>query len=267
MVQLKGIDASWRQGCPDWCAVKADNTDFAILKSTEGKAYKQTGWFLQEAPKALAAGLHLGSYHFARFSTIPEAIMEAQYFDATLKQAEASGVKFTYPLVCDIEVNDAKVSKKQLTDALIEFLEFLENKGRFAMFYTYDYFLDTQLDETRLSPYAAWIAAYGTPAPKNHADIWQYSDKGTVKGVLGNEDVNYSYRDFAWEIPLRAAGAIGTVTSTVNLNIRDKADISGNIVGQIHPQDGEFKAYDLKSGWYNIGKGWVSGNYVTFRGL
>lgn len=193
-MQLKGIDVSHYQGNPDWGKVKADGVDFAFIKASQGTAYKYSSHFIYNAPLALKAGIPVGAYHYATFSSVPEAITEAQYMMNVIK-----GIHLTYPLVLDIEENKQKVSAKQLTDACIAFLEFFENKGYFVMWYSYDDFILHQLEAARLSCYAKWVAN-PTNKPAHPYDIWQYDFNGAVNGISGAVDLNYSYRDFAAEI-------------------------------------------------------------------
>lgn len=57
---------------------------------------------------------------------------------------------------------------------------------------------------------------------------------------------------------------IGIVTISEHTVIRSGADASYPIVKAVEKGEG-FKTYDLVRGWYNIGAGWVSDNYCTFK--
>jgi lysozyme len=252
---IKGIDVSHHNGVIDWVKVKADGVKFAFIKATQGIAYSKVDYFRNHAPKALGNGVHVGAYHYATFSNVPEAISQAKYFYSVIKD-----YKLTYPLVLDLEENKDGASRKQLTAAANAFMEFLENKGYKVMLYTSKGFLDYELDKTMLDC-PLWIARYNKELGMT-ADIWQHTDKGKVNGIGGYVDMNVAYKDFA---PVKKSGQIGTVKVTADvLNVRDKADISGKVVGKIHKGE-EYKAYDLKMGWYNVGSGWVSNKYVTFK--
>lgn len=44
--------------------------------------------------------------------------------------------------------------------------------------------------------YSLWIASYGSKsAGVDGIDMWQYTSKGSISGILGNVDVNYLYKD------------------------------------------------------------------------
>ncbi|NRD78954.1 hypothetical protein HPT25_16440 [Bacillus sp. BRMEA1] len=261
-LQIKGIDVYWENGEIDWAKVKADGVKFVFIKATQGTDYSHVDYFRKNVPLAFGNGIDVGAFHFATFSTVQEALAQAKYFDSVIKD-----YKLTYPVALDLEENNSNVSKKQLTDAAIAFLEYLENKGYFVMLYTYDNFLDEQLEKERLTNYAQWIAHYQGQL-KNHADIWQYTDTGKVDGISGNVDMNWSYRDFAAEIAEKnkpsAGGQIGVVTATAHTVVRKGPNPAYAIVETIE-KGHAYKAYGIKDGWYNVGAGWVSGKYVTFK--
>jgi lysozyme len=259
-MQIKGIDVSHHQGSIDWKKVKADGVQFAFIKATQGVGYKFVDYFRNNAPVALGNGIEVGTYHYGTFSTIPEAISQAKYFLSVVQD-----FKLTYPLVLDLEENKANVSKKQLTDAAIAFLDVLENAGRFAMLYTGKSFLETQLDESRLKPYALWVARYG-PELGRKADIWQYSSSGKVDGISGNVDMNWSYRDFAAEITKPTSKVIGTVKIDYPKNYGINAYHSPNgAYKQKIPGGTAWKVYALKDDHYDIGQStWVPKKYCIF---
>jgi lysozyme len=260
-MKIKGIDVSHHQGTIDWPKVKADGVKFVMIKATQGVGYNQVDYFRKSAPLALGNGIDVGAYHYGTFSTVPEALSQAKYFESVIKD-----YKLTYPIALDLEENEKKVSKKQLTDAAIAFIEYLENKGYFVMLYTGDSFLDTQLDETRLKNYAWWIARYGSE-PKNDEHMWQYTSTGRVNGIVGDVDLNWSYRDFAAEIRAKnAPKGVGVVKITVNTVVRKGPNAAYDIVGPLKA-GGAYKTYGYKDRWYNVGSGWVYEECVTFKGV
>jgi lysozyme len=268
MTKIKGMDVSHHNGTIDWEKAKADGIKFVMIKATEGVGYKFVDYFRQNAPLALGNGIDVGAYHYGTFSSVPEAIAQARYFESVIKD-----YKLTYPVALDLEENKAGASKKQLTDAAIAFVEYLENKGYFVLLYTGDNFLDTQLEEERLKNYAWWIARYGAE-PKNDEHIWQYSSTSHVNGVIGNTDVNWAYRDFASEIAnknkpvatqkVAKSGQVGVVTATMHTVIRKGPNAVYDIVRSIEKGEA-YKCYGQQDGWYNIGAGWVYSKCSTFK--
>ncbi|TKG97843.1 LysM peptidoglycan-binding domain-containing protein [Peribacillus simplex] len=190
MEYIKGIDVSHWQGAIDWEKVAQAGVKFVFIKATEGTSYSKLSYFKENAPQALAAGLKVGAYHYAKFATVAEAKTEAAYFLDSI-----SSFALNYPVVLDLEENKKKAKKKTLTDAAIAFLEAIEEAGYTSMLYTGKYFLENTLDESRLKKYALWIARYNSTLGRS-TDIWQHSDSGKVSGISTKVDLNIAYRDF-----------------------------------------------------------------------
>jgi lysozyme len=190
MEYIKGIDVSHWQGTINWGEVAKAGVKFVFIKATEGTSYSKLSYFKENAPLALAAGLKVGAYHYAKFATVAEAKAEAAYFLDSI-----SSFALNYPVVLDLEENKKKANKKTLTDAAIAFLAAIEKAGYTAMLYTGKYFLENDLDESRLKNYAFWIARYNRTLGRS-TDIWQHSDSGKVSGISTKVDLNIAYRDF-----------------------------------------------------------------------
>jgi hypothetical protein len=107
-------------------------------------------------------------------------------------------------------------------------------------------------------------------------NIYQSTNDKTLNGIDIDDDILMTAEVGAWGKPKPVAevkpstpvkptdGQIGVVTVTTNTVIRKGADASFDIVRQCKAGEA-FKAYDLKLGWYNVGSGWVSNKYVTFK--
>ncbi|RRN68449.1 LysM peptidoglycan-binding domain-containing protein [Peribacillus simplex] len=190
MTTIKGIDVSHWQGVINWDKVAKDGVKFVFIKATEGTSYSKLSYFKDNAPKALAAGLKVGAYHYAKFATVAEAKAEAAYFLGSIRS-----FGLNYPAVLDLEENKKGANKKILTDAALAFLVAIEDVGHTAMLYTGKSFLENHLDESKLKKYALWIARYNSTLGRS-ADIWQHSDTGKVNGISTKVDLNLAYRDF-----------------------------------------------------------------------
>lgn len=204
-----GVDVSHHnndKGPINWKAVKNDGVDFALIKATENMSYVDP-YFKSNVKNAKANGLKVGAYHFARFRNVSTMKAELDHFLSTIK-----GVGLTYPAILDIETNDYKLSTKTITDLAIQFLEGIEKAGYFAMIYTGKAFLEEVLDESRLKPYAKWIARYNSTLGRT-SDMWQFTDRGTVKGIKGGVDMNWNYRSDLFGV--KGADIVDTVSKPV----------------------------------------------------
>lgn len=195
MKTLKGIDVSKWQRDIDFNKVKKSGIDFVIIKAggSDAGIYKDK-YFEENYKKAKAAGLNVGAFYFVgkKFLTAADGIADAERF---IKLIE--GKQFEYPVYVDIETGSFHV-RKQFTDAAIAFCERMEEAGYFCGIYASDIsgFHD-MLEDNRLKSYTHWVARYGSkPTHVSQFDIWQYSSKGAVDGILKYVDLDYCYVDF-----------------------------------------------------------------------
>ncbi|TWJ56156.1 glycoside hydrolase family 25 protein [Bacillus paralicheniformis] len=222
---IKGIDVSHWQGNINWKKVAGDGIKFAFIKATEGTTL-QDNKFETNVSGANAVGIKTGAYHFARFGSKSEALAEARFFLSVVNK-----VRLTYPLVLDLEVNQRNVSKSVLTDAAIAFLREIEKAGYFTMIYSGKSFLENCLDESKLKPFALWVARYSSKLGRD-ADIWQYSDCGRVAGISGNVDMNICYRD-----GLRAQVAVTTEKAATVKPVSNKKPVKTETVYTVKKGD------------------------------
>jgi GH25 family lysozyme M1 (1,4-beta-N-acetylmuramidase) len=190
MSQIKGIDVSHHNGNIDWKKVAAEGVKFAFIKASEGFTFVDSK-FRTNVEGANAAGIKTGAYHYAKFSTVAEALAEAKHFISVI-----SSVNLTYPVVLDLEEDKKKAGKQVLTEAALAFINMVKATGRTVLLYSGKSFLESNLYESKLKDVHLWVARYNSTLGRS-ADIWQYSDKGIVPGILGHVDLNWAYRDFS----------------------------------------------------------------------
>ncbi len=183
---VAGIDISAHNGPVDFEAVRADSVDFVLIKATEGATFKDTAFYTNHS-RALAAGLHVGAYHFFRFET--NGLMQALNLLNSVR-----GLHLDLPLIIDIEEwgNPNACPTPQIVGRLREMLSYLESQGYPVMLYTnrdgHARFIRNQLER-----YPLWICSFTDPPLDQGNDrviIWQYSHNGQVAGVNGPVDRN-----------------------------------------------------------------------------
>lgn len=224
--KIKGIDVSANNGVIDWKKVKSGGVEFAIIKATQGKDGKYLNgftdsYFERNYAEAKAAGIKVGAYHFAVFTTEAQAKAEAQQFMAALKSKS-----FEYPVCLDLEdlpagrspIISSILTKQQLTNYSILFMEELRANGYKAMLYTNSDWRKNKLDYTKLSNYLLWQAHYTASRPAAVDDkvaIWQYSGSGKVNGISGNVDMNWAFVDLSASCA-KATATVQSKTKTVD---------------------------------------------------
>jgi lysozyme len=186
-----GMDLSHYQRREDikWDSLSIGNgaipIEFVVLRATMGdrSADKRFDEFWKLSKKH---NLVRGAYHFYRADEDP--VMQANNFLANVKLESGD-----LPPVLDIE----KIPKKKSTKELVEDLKIWckiveETYGEKPIIYTYyHYYKDFLKDE--FDGYPIWLANYNdVPQPSPDADwkIWQFTEKGIVKGINTKVDLN-----------------------------------------------------------------------------
>lgn len=214
---VRGIDVSVWQGNIDFAKVKASGIDFVIIRAGYG-AGNTDRWFEDNYRKAKQAGLHVGAYWYSKAISFRGAEQEADCFLAAL-----AGKQFDYPVYVDVEEKSQLNAGKDFVSGLIRtFCTRMEKAGYFAGFYTSASCAKSLVAADVLKRYSFWCAQWGPSCVyKGVCGVWQYSSSGTVNGIDGRVDLDYSYQDFSSII--RNSGFNGYKKET---DTQAKADLS-----------------------------------------
>lgn len=200
---LQGIDVSSHQKEIDWNAVAASGIDFAMIRAGY-RGYGEEGRLLpderfhENMKGALEAGLDVGVYFFSQATTVWEAEEEAR-----LLLEHLAGYDISYPVVFDWErigsgnARTDEVVGKSIGLMARTFCSLVADAGYTPGVYFNQNLGYLSLDLAELDNCVFWLAEYDAkPDFYYHADLWQYSSKGTVPGISTPVDLNLSFRDF-----------------------------------------------------------------------
>lgn len=280
--KLNGIDVSYWQGKIDWEKVKSDGVDFAIIRigyrGENGQLYRDSNadYNIQQAQKA---GVLVGVYFFSTAVNIKEANEEASFVIEAIR-----GYKISCPVVYDCEGyldSDSRMynlTSEERTENAVTFLKKIKSNGYEPMFYgakseiEYSKYWNTDLLEEQ---YKIWVAYYSTPTypqietPSYNGkfDMWQYTNRGSVNGIVGNCDLIVSYTKFKEASPKDSTVKIETATAPKTQEEKLYTDVSDSVTAKevVNLRAGAGTNYDivatLKSGDFlkrtGIGKnGW-----------
>jgi GH25 family lysozyme M1 (1,4-beta-N-acetylmuramidase) len=135
-----------------------------------------------------------GIYFFPTSINEAEANAEADYI---LKMV--SGLNLSFPIYLDSEIADTKthngrsdkLDKETRTRLLKVILDRLKAKGYDCGVYASTSWLNNQLNMSKLNGYKVWVAQYNTVCTYGGSyNMWQYSSKAQIDGVVGNCDVS-----------------------------------------------------------------------------
>lgn len=195
VILMKGIDVSKWQGDIDFYKVKKSGIDFVIIKAGGSDCgYYKDSYFESNYHKAMMAGLKVGCYFFcgANFTNENTAKAVANYFSSIIRDKA-----FTMPIVLDIEATSPN-DKEKTTQCTIKCAKMLEDFGYFVTIYGSEIsgFKDRMVSE-KLKMFDFWVAKYSNKQPTLNCGMWQYSSTGSISGVKGNVDLDYSFRTYA----------------------------------------------------------------------
>lgn len=200
MALVRGIDVSRYQTVTSWPKVARAGVRFVLVKASERHNLVSPVW-LGYTRGARAAGLLVGSYHFARPAASSAAVQAAFYVRRLREAGFRSG--YDLPPALDIEDDDG-MSKAALTDWCAAFLAEVDRRLelrqpwlRCGLYMNRDFYRH-QLDGARLhNGRWLWLAAWPDRDgdwPISEADkpagaaIWQWTDRARVAGVAENVD-------------------------------------------------------------------------------
>ena len=198
-----GIDVSAWQEKIDWENVKNDNIHFAIIRAafrgyTAGNI-KVDQYLETNINGAIAANIRIaGFYFFSQAISEEEAIEEANYIVNLVNP-----YNLDCPIIIDTEYANTKhtgradkLKKDERTKVVKAFCEEVRNQGYTPMIYASKSWFINNLNMEELNEYKCWVAQWETKECTYNGewDIWQYSDAGTVAGIVGRCDMDVSLK-------------------------------------------------------------------------
>lgn len=184
----QGIDVSKYQGTINWEEVAQDrNIQFVYIKATEG-ATATDRRYSRNIKKAREAGLKVGSYHF--FTYRKSAREQFENFKRQVRRSQQDLI----PVVDVEQTGNNGCTREQVQHTLSEFMELVKREyGCYPILYSQYSFYNAYL-APEFNKYFIFIARYGMSEPvlrgKGKYGIWQYSEKGRVKGIKGYVDLD-----------------------------------------------------------------------------
>lgn len=198
--EIYGIDVSHWNGDIDWGQAAGSGIRFAMLKCLIEGSGRFDSKFKQNYNGCIEHKIHVGVYNYVIAKNCEEAEEEADALISALK-----GKKITYGVWLDIEdrrlLDIPAADLISITDTMVDKLE---KAGYVAGVYCKKNWYD-QLFAPHKTSYRFWIARCpvkddGQVHPRLDPGVglcWQYSSKGTVKGITGKVDLDLARTDIS----------------------------------------------------------------------
>lgn len=198
---LRGIDVSEHQHEIDWAQVAASGVDYAYVRLgyrgyTEGGLFEDP-YFRANVEGALANGLQVSVYFFSQAISVQEAIEEAEYVLARIRD-----YNITLPVVYDWEKINGETAARTdnldfsiLNDCAVAFCDTVKNAGYEPAIYFNRHLGYYGYDLSRMTDYDFWFALPESSFPNFYyaVDMWQYSFTEQVPGIAEPTDMNLMF--------------------------------------------------------------------------
>lgn len=194
----KGIDISKWNTINDANKVKAAGIDFVLIR--EGHGTSTDANFFANVSKFINAGISVaGVYHFSYAMSESDAVEEAKLCVKNLK-AIGIGPRDDFTVFYDFEYDTVKqvakagvnLTKKECNLFALAFCEEIKRSGYNAgVYFNYDYYKNWY-DSSVLNKYTRWYARWGGDCLLG-CTFHQYTNKGSIPGIIGDVDMNYYY--------------------------------------------------------------------------
>jgi lysozyme len=193
---IQGMDVARYQGAIDYNKVYAAGIHFVYMKGTEGKDYVDPA-FKGNWKRAKAAGMAHGVYHFMTWCST--AAEQAAWFKKNVPYDPTA-----LPPVLDLEWNHqssckVKWGKADVLEKIRVMLKAMEeHTGKLPIIYTdIPFHRDILEGEHFDNPF--WLRSTAAEPPERYKSrrwmLWQWTQTGTLNGVVGEVDRNAFYGD------------------------------------------------------------------------
>ena len=194
-IPIRGIDVSRYQDDVDWAAVAGSGVQFAMLRVVCSSDRSEDVRFEENYAEAVQNGVKVGAYVYTYATDAAGAAADA---DACLQYLD--GRHLDYPVAYDVEDScQTGLSSDKLGEIVQTFCSKIKDAGYVPMVYSFKNFFEIHLTSPLVRQFDLWVAHWteaSTPDFAGHS-MWQYSNSGSVPGISGRCDLDYSYVDYA----------------------------------------------------------------------
>lgn len=195
----RGVDISEWQDVYSY-ELLAQEVDFVIIRGGFGYSTIDKE-FDKNVNGCIKNKIPYGVYWFSYALNEESARNEADFLCSLL---DKYAVKPSYPVFFDWEYDSENyaekhgvfVNKQKLSAMARAFCDRVEERGYMAGIYTNLDYINRLYDYTLFSDYVLWYAQWND-VQQYDAPMWQYSEKGDIRGINGYVDLDLSHVDYS----------------------------------------------------------------------
>lgn len=194
----KIIDVSEWQGVIDWNSVVRDDVTLSIIRIQDGSSHQDLK-YMENLQKCINAGGKYAVYAYFRGTSTADAQQEARDFYQRVQRVVANKQQPVFYAI-DVESVEMGGNVSQMRAGIEAFMSQLNTLGvpdhKIVLYIANHLYSSFNLNTARAG--AIWIPSYGqndgsivnSTKPTHPYDLWQYTSKGRVSGIIGNVDMN-----------------------------------------------------------------------------
>lgn len=194
----KIIDVSEWQGVIDWNSVVRDDVTLSIIRIQDGSSHQDLK-YMENLQKCINAGGKYAVYAYFRGTSTADAQQEARDFYQRVQRVVANKQQPIFYAI-DVESVEMGGNVSQMRAGIEAFMSQLNTLGvpdhKIVLYIANHLYNSFNLNTARAG--AIWIPSYGqndgsivnSTKPTHPYDLWQYTSKGRVSGIIGNVDMN-----------------------------------------------------------------------------
>jgi GH25 family lysozyme M1 (1,4-beta-N-acetylmuramidase) len=255
-------DLSYHQGNIDFSKL-SKVVDLVILRVQCGSKIADSK-YAEYVANCKQYGINFGTYAYAKFINVPDAIQEA-------KDAYARMDKDSKFMVLDCEEMTLR-NPNDIVPAAQAFIDYMKQQGVKVGLYSGQYFY-TNYGLSNLKYDFLWLAKYSNNQPSIPCDLWQNTSSGRLDGIAGYVDLNvlvgqsleyFTGNTQSSPTPSTATKFLMVVRAIGIGDIRDAPSHSAGFIR--NTKDGElFNVIEIQNDWHKVAVtdtqvGWIDGN-------
>lgn len=194
----KIIDVSESQGVIDWNSVVRDDVTLSIIRIQDGSSHQDLK-YMENLQKCISAGGKYAVYAYFRGTSTSDSQQEARDFFERTQRVVANKQQPVFYAI-DVESVEMGGNVSQMRAGIEAFMSQLNTLGvpdhKIVLYIANHLYNSFNLNTARAG--AIWIPSYGqndgsivnSTKPTHPYDLWQYTSKGRVSGIIGNVDMN-----------------------------------------------------------------------------